>query len=215
MSHAMAAVTIAAAMMPRSSYRAWAVVGVVCATVPDLDAVPRLVGRGDLAILGGHRGITHSILFAVATAGFVTLGASQSLGASRFRIFSCLALATLSHGILDAFTDYGSGVGVAFLSPFSEHRFNAPWQPIKGEFSELLLCLLPLVLMTAAALHVRKLAVGIPFRESPVQLRLQTLESQPPDTPLPPTAVAPLIETAGDRPRRAWTRAASNDPYTE
>jgi membrane-bound metal-dependent hydrolase YbcI (DUF457 family) len=123
-------------------------------------------------------------MFAVATAGCVTLVAPQSLAASRFCIFSYLGLATLSHSVLDAFTDYGSGIGVAFLSPFSERRFKAPWQPIAGEISELLLCLLPLVLMTAAALHLRKLPVGMKFRDSPIQLRLQTLESQPAQAPL-------------------------------
>jgi len=163
-------------------------VGMVCATVPDLDAVPRLVGAGDLAVLGGHRGITHSILFAVITAGLVTLAASKKLGVSRACMFSFVAVATLSHGVLDAVTDYGSGPGVAFLSPFSRHRFKAPWQPIAGEFSELLFCLLPLVLMTAAALHLRKLSLGVRFRERPVQLGLHAREPLPADLPLQPTS---------------------------
>ena len=191
----MAAVTIAAATMPRSSYRALAVVGVLCATLPDLDALPRLIGRGDFAIFGSHRGITHSIMFAVATAGFMTVGASL-LGASRLCMFCYVVLAALSHGILDAFTDYGSGVGVAFFSPFSEHRFKAPWQPITGEFTELLLCVLPLILVAAAAVYLRKLPVGVQFRGSPVQLRLQTLGSRPPDKPLHPTSGTGVVPTS-------------------
>jgi inner membrane protein len=37
-------------------------------------------------------------------------------------------LATISHGILDAFTNGGLGVG--FLIPFDDTRYFAPWRPI-------------------------------------------------------------------------------------
>jgi inner membrane protein len=33
-----------------------------------------------------------------------------------------------SHGLLDALTD--GGLGVAFLSPLSNHRYFLPWHPI-------------------------------------------------------------------------------------
>jgi inner membrane protein len=178
-SHAAAAVTIAAAILPRRAYRVLAVVGVVCVILPDVDALPRLIGRADIAALGGHRGFTHSITFAVALAGLLMLGPWQKFEVPRWTVFSYVAVATLSHGVLDAFSDYGSGVGVAFLSPFYEQRFKAPWQPIAGEFSELFFCLLPLVVITGASLRLRKLEVGVHFRENPVQLGIHTVNSQP------------------------------------
>jgi inner membrane protein len=189
-SHGVAAFAIAAAAAPRGCWRALAVVGVVCAVLPDLDALPSLFGRRDFAELGGHRGITHSILFALGIASVVAMSTSHRLGVSGPRMFLFVALVTLSHGVLDAFTDFGSGLGVAFLAPFSEHRFTAPWQPIAGEFSELLLCLLPLTLMGAAALRLRKLPLGVQLRKRPVQLGLQTQECQPPNTPLQPPSGA-------------------------
>ena len=40
-----------------------------------------------------------------------------------------LALATATHGLLDAMTD--GGLGVAFFSPFSNARYFLPWRPIQ------------------------------------------------------------------------------------
>jgi inner membrane protein len=186
----MAAFAIAAAVGPRGSWRALAAIGVVCAVLPDLDALPRLLGHRDFAEPGGHRGITHSILFALGIASVAAMTTSHRLGVSGRRMFLFVALVTLSHGVLDAFSDFGSGLGVAFLAPFSEHRFTAPWQPIAGEFSELLVCLLPLALIGTATLRLRQLSLGVQLRERPVQLGLQTLECRPPDRPLQPTSGA-------------------------
>ena len=41
---------------------------------------------------------------------------------------ACLAAATASHGVLDAFTN--GGRGVAFFAPFSSDRFFFPVTPI-------------------------------------------------------------------------------------
>jgi len=38
-------------------------------------------------------------------------------------------LATASRGFLDAMTD--GGLGVAFFSPFDNHRYFFPWRPIR------------------------------------------------------------------------------------
>lgn len=35
----------------------------------------------------------------------------------------------MSHGLLDAMTD--GGRGIAFFSPFSNHRYFLPWRPIR------------------------------------------------------------------------------------
>ena len=172
-SHAMAAVALAASFAPSSNWRRLALTGAVCAVVPDLDALPRVVGRPDFAFLGGHRGFTHSITFA-ALAG-LSAGPifAERLGVSRRWLFAFTAAATLSHGVLDAFSDFGGRVGVAFLSPFSSRRFNAEWQPVRGEFSELLWCLAPLMLLTAGAVRFRGLPHGIGSEEQPTRLGLK------------------------------------------
>ena len=47
----------------------------------------------------------------------------------RLRLFLYLFVATASHGFLDALTD--GGLGVAFFSPFDNHRYFFPWRPIR------------------------------------------------------------------------------------
>ena len=43
--------------------------------------------------------------------------------------FAFIFLCTMSHAVLDAFTD--GGLGVAFFSPFSNERYFFPWTPIR------------------------------------------------------------------------------------
>ena len=121
---------------------------------------------------GGHRGLTHSIPFALTAAAIAAARMRHRCGLPALRLFSFAAAAMFSHGILDAFSDFGNHVGVAFLSPFSARRFLAPWQPIAGEFSELFFCLIPLALLTKAAMHWRQLPVGV-GREKPLELDLR------------------------------------------
>ena len=80
--------------------------------------------------LWGHRGITHSLLFAVAAAALAAFWVrrrDRSVPAGR--IFAVLLLAAASHGFLDGAME--SGVGVAFLAPFSAARYTLPWRPIR------------------------------------------------------------------------------------
>ena len=103
-----------------------------CAIVPDLDVIGFYAGieYGDL---WGHRGITHSLMFACMLAwgtvryGFPAYHPSQSSG--WWGLFLHFFLVTASHGVLDAMTD--GGLGVAFLSPFDETRYFFPWRPVK------------------------------------------------------------------------------------
>lgn len=105
----------------------WAL-GAVVSAVPDLDVIGFHFGvrYGDLI---GHRGFTHSLLFAALLAGLVTLAFAGQSQISRGRLFLFLFLAAASHGILDAMTN--GGLGVAFFSPFSNARFFFPFRPIK------------------------------------------------------------------------------------
>lgn len=79
----------------------------------------------------GHRGLLHSLAFA-ACAGVLTAALAfrePPRGSRRWwAVAGLLALATASHGLLDALTDGGLGVG--FWLPFHDARSFLPWRPI-------------------------------------------------------------------------------------
>ena len=128
-SHAVAALSIGTCFYrPQILKRVW-VAGMVCSVLPDLDVIGFRFGirYGDF---WGHRGFTHSLVFAALLAGVVAVGVFRR-GASwigRFPLFAYLFLATASHGVLDAMTN--GGLGVAFFSPFDNRRYFLPWRPI-------------------------------------------------------------------------------------
>lgn len=101
--------------------------GVVASAAPDLDVVAFRLGIPYAAEFG-HRGFSHSVLFAfmLALAGACLC---RWLNSTFRRSFLFLFVATVSHGILDAFTN--GGLGVAFLWPWSGERFFAPAQVIE------------------------------------------------------------------------------------
>ena len=113
---------------PGTPRRLW-VLGALCAIAPDLDVVGFRLGIPYDHPLG-HRGLSHSIPFAAAFAGVVTLLAfPRPLDAlPRSRAWLYLFLATASHGLLDACTD--GGLGVALLAPFDARRIFFPFRPI-------------------------------------------------------------------------------------
>ena len=169
----MVGVVIAAAAAPRGSWRAVAVIGAACAVAPDLDAVPTLLGYTSAANPGAHRGLTHSVPFALTGAVITAACVRHRCHLSAPSLFCFAAVAMLSHGILDAFSDFGNHTGVAFFSPFWDRRFLAPWRPIAGEFSELFVCLIPFALLVAAAMQWRQLSLGI-VPEKPLELGLRS-----------------------------------------
>ena len=128
LSHAVAALGIGAAFYkPGFPRRAW-VLGAACSGVPDLDVIGFRFGvhYGDF---WGHRGFTHSLLFAAILALLVTMVALPLNSSYDRRIlWLYLFLATASHGLLDALTD--GGLGVAFFSPFNLQRYFFPWRPV-------------------------------------------------------------------------------------
>ncbi len=101
--------------------------GVVAAIIPDLDVLAFRLGVPYAAEFG-HRGFSHSLVFALIIA-IVGASLARSLLCTPKQAFGFLFIATASHGILDAFTN--GGLGVAFLWPFSGERFFAPFQPIE------------------------------------------------------------------------------------
>ena len=102
-------------------------VACVASILPDADAVGFWAGVPYDAPLG-HRGFTHSLVFAL----LVALGCSRfasRLAAPASTVFAVVFVATASHGALDALTT--GGMGVAFFSPFSNARFFFPWHVIR------------------------------------------------------------------------------------
>lgn len=101
-----------------------------CTIAPDADVVGYFLGIPYGHMLG-HRGLSHSIAFAFVFGVLVARFACPGL-AWRSAVFRRVALyfsiATISHGILDAFTD--GGLGIAFLAPFDATRYFFPWRPI-------------------------------------------------------------------------------------
>jgi inner membrane protein len=102
--------------------------GAACAVIPDLDVIGFQFGLGTHPILG-HRGVTHSIVFAAALSALFTFTLFRHRDPTLWVIFLFLFVSTLSHPLLDMLTN--GGRGVALLAPFSSTRYFFPWRPIE------------------------------------------------------------------------------------
>lgn len=93
--------------------------------LPDADVIGFYNGIEYSSPLG-HRGFTHSILFAIIWAILLAVIFGKT---RKFIFFSVIFLATISHGILDAMTTGGEGVG--FFIPLDNTRYFFELRPIK------------------------------------------------------------------------------------
>ena len=125
--HPAVPLALALGLGPRAVPTRLLLAGVMASIVPDLDVVGFRLGISYGHPLG-HRGFSHSLVFAVLLALAAGLG-SRRLDTSFRRAFWFIFVSTASHGILDSFTN--GGRGVAFLSPWSNARYFAPVQPIE------------------------------------------------------------------------------------
>jgi inner membrane protein len=129
-SHAVVASSLGAAGAPvtRMPARYWVTVAILGA-LPDLDVVVYPLGLNAPHILG-HRGITHSLLFAAVFAALVVrlVFRDPVWRLAWLRLWAVFFAALASHGLLDAITN--GGQGIAFFAPFSDARWHFPWQPI-------------------------------------------------------------------------------------
>jgi inner membrane protein len=128
------------------------------------------VQRGSML---GHRGITHSLFFALLVALLVVraaFGKTPAFSKGWWSLFIYFFAVTASHGLLDALTDGGSGV--AFFAPFDATRYFFPWRPIEVSpigfrffssrgldviVSEFVWVWIPAILLVASALVYRRL----------------------------------------------------------
>lgn len=128
-SHAVVALCLGSAVIPKhAAARVW-VTGAACAVIPDLDVIGFWWGIPYEHVLG-HRGLTHSLTFAAGLSALLIATAFRE-GAWRVirsRVWLYLFLATASHGFLDALTH--GGLGVAFFAPFNDTRHLLPFRPI-------------------------------------------------------------------------------------
>jgi inner membrane protein len=109
----------------RREWRFW-VAAIGCSILPDIDSIGFHLGV-PYDDLWGHRGMTHSLLFAFLLATFAAMVLDGRFH-SQWKLVMVFFLITASHGVLDAMTD--GGLGVAFFSPFHPQRYFLPWRPI-------------------------------------------------------------------------------------
>ena len=127
--HAVATAAIGTVVLPaKTPVRIWTL-GVLCAMVPDLDVISFPLGISHSDMLG-HRGVTHSIAFALGLSLLASVLAlrDSAFDCPRWRIWLFVFLAVGSHGPLDALTDGGNGI--ALFAPFSAERYFFPVTPI-------------------------------------------------------------------------------------
>jgi inner membrane protein len=103
--------------------------GMAAAIAPDLDVIVVKLGLTTHGGLTGHRGLTHTVLFALLL-GLVGLSLAPRWGMRRWAGYAWIALCTLSHPLLDMMTN--AGAGVVLLWPLDQaHHFFA-WRPIEA-----------------------------------------------------------------------------------
>lgn len=111
-----------ALVYPRAPLRVL-IAGALLSILPDADVVAFAL---DIPYSHpfGHRGFSHSLVFALLTATLASLALH-----GRARVFLFLFLCAVSHPVLDAMTT--GGLGIAFFAPFDNERYFLPWRPIR------------------------------------------------------------------------------------
>ncbi len=169
LTHAVAGLALGRSMarrpLPRRTW--WLLAG--CAMLPDLDTVGLLFGV-PYGSLYGHRGLFHSLAFALIVAlAVVATGYSGFAKRERWSLVLLFFVATASHGLLDCLTD--GGRGVALLAPVELKRYFFGWRPIhvspiglaalsaaglRALLSEIIVVWLPAALLTAVTGWLRR-----------------------------------------------------------
>lgn len=101
--------------------------GIIAAMLPDADVLAFAL-HIPYADSFGHRGASHSLLFATLLAA-LAIAFAKALRASHLQAGAFVFICALSHPLLDALTS--GGLGVALWWPWSDQRLFAPWRPIR------------------------------------------------------------------------------------
>ena len=110
-------------------FRFW-LLGMACSVLPDLDVIAFRLGIPYRHMLG-HRGFSHSLLFAAIVGIIVTLLAFREVprfSGRWWKLAFFFSAVIVSHDMLDAMTNGGYGVG--FFIPFDNTRYFLPWRPL-------------------------------------------------------------------------------------
>lgn len=138
---------------------------ILLACLPDADVIGFKFGV-PYESQWGHRGFTHSLVFAIVMGFLTTLFFKEK----KKSVFLLATLSTFSHPLSDMLTN--GGLGVALWWPFDTSRYFFPWRPIQvspigiGNFigmrgvyvlaSEVLVMWLPLMASAFLIRRVRK-----------------------------------------------------------
>jgi inner membrane protein len=121
----------AAAQWWRSASPRFWIWTIACAMLPDADVISFSFGIR-YEDMFGHRGFTHSLLFAAAVGALASWRLSRpgsglhqpGSDSHRVALFVWFTAVTASHGLLDALTN--GGRGIAFFAPFSNTATSSP-----------------------------------------------------------------------------------------
>ena len=127
LAHAAVPLAIGLGLGPRAISPRLLGAGVAAAVAPDLDAIGLHLGVA-YSDIAGHRGLMHSLAFAVLLA-IAAASVAGPLRTTRGGAFAFVLACAASHGLLDMMTT--GGLGVAWLWPFSDARLFLPWRVIK------------------------------------------------------------------------------------
>lgn len=135
-SHAVVAVSVVASLAPagldRRQRRWLLLLAAAVSMAPDLDVLGFALGVA-YADFWGHRGVTHSLVFAFAAAWVLAVLWRVLLDQPGRRywlwVWALLALAMSSHGLLDMLTN--GGLGVALFAPIDNGRWFFSWRPLQ------------------------------------------------------------------------------------
>jgi inner membrane protein len=126
--HVAASTAIGYAFFPKQLRPVTLLAAGFCAFAPDLDV---LAFRFGIAYESqwGHRGWTHSAVFALLFGMLVGWAVSAGKRGQTGSLMLWLVLSTLSHPLLDMLTN--GGRGCALWWPFSLKRLFFPWRPVQ------------------------------------------------------------------------------------
>lgn len=103
------------------------IAGMLACVLPDLDVIGFKFGIAYAHELG-HRGFSHSIVFALAC-GLLAMLLAKTLKTTRLKAFLFIAMSAVSHPLLDAMSN--GGLGVALFWPFDDTRHFFTYRPIE------------------------------------------------------------------------------------
>ena len=128
--HAFAAIALGKSFSKQQQTWKLFLLAILCAIIPDADVIG-FYFNVSYGSFWGHRGFSHSFIFALFFGIFITFifYTKHFLSKKGILLIFFFLLCTASHSILDAMTT--GGKGVAFFSPFNDSRYFFSWRPIK------------------------------------------------------------------------------------